>query len=285
MKTQLNRWFVRDPGSWQEFILAAMPWLMTFLIPGLISGLSLEARVSTSAGLVILGLMFLTLAALGVIGLLVRVPRWSLPYAGVPLVLLAFLLLATFDVIEIFFGGMTAAWWLRLLGFLSVYLVLLHLLLYLAYAVAKRVDWLAPVLALHRQDWSLLSFAMYGGALTFVMGMYEDLQGAGWYLVATAMLLILGAWVFLRSAHPSRRVIPLLAGITLAMAAGLLANLQLLPWESPAVFSLGGLAITRVMVSVLLTWGVCVVMILSPAALIPVFTRERASREASPTQA
>lgn len=269
MQRRLNRWFIHEPGSWQEVILAIIPYLFLCLLPGLFSVTSLEQKIPPHIGLLILGGIVGILAVLGLISLSVMLPRWSMPYAGIPMALVILIGLFALDSRSMFFSGGPLDWWLRMLGFLGVYLVVLMAVIMLAIWLAGKFTRTRSFITRVKKDWTLLSFCMYGSALIFLVGMYEDLHGAGLYLVLTALLLILGVWIFLRSQDSRHRLLALTLSIGLAMVIALVANIQLMDWASPVELNIGPLAIDRVTVGVLLTWLACEVMILAPGILIP----------------
>jgi hypothetical protein len=268
MQKRLDRWFIHAPGSWPEVLLACLPFLLLFLFSGMFSFARVEAGVPAPVGLALLGLVVLFLAVLGVIGLLARLPRWAMPYAGVLLSLGAYLVLLLSGIFTYFFSAqMSTSWWLRLALFEFIYLCVLAASLIL-------VIWLAPRLSLTgsffervQKDSGILSFAMYGGGMTFILGMYEDISGAGLYILSTAIPLLLGIWVYLHLRAKQAQIIVLSIALTLAIGIALVANLRLMDWESPLVFSLGGLGIDRSIVSIFLTWLLCQAMLFMPLLL------------------
>jgi hypothetical protein len=269
MQRRLNRWFIQDPGSWQEVILAITPYLLLCLIPGFLSATTLDQSIPPHVGLLILGGIVGILAVLGLISLSVELPRWSMPYAGIPMALVVLLGLFALNARFTFFNGGPTDWWTRMLGFLGIYLVVLVTAMMAAVWMSGKLTRTRSFFNRVKKDWTLISFCMYGSALIFVVGMYEDLHGAGWYLVLTAILLILGVWIYLRSQDARHRMLALTLSIGLAMLIALIANIQLMDWASPIEINIGPLAINRATVSVLLTWLACEVMILAPGILIP----------------
>jgi hypothetical protein len=268
MQKHLNRWFVHAPGSWPEGLLACIPFLMLFLFPGIFSFSRLETGVPAPLGLGLLGLVVLSLALLGMIGLLVRLPRWAMPYAGVLLSLGVFFVLMLSGVFTYFFSGQNSApWWLRMVTFEAVYLCVLAAAIILVVWLAYRIPMTTAFYGQVQRDWSIISFAMYGGAMVFILGMYEDISGGGWYILITAVPLLLGTWIYLHHQAKQGRILALSIAITLAIGIALVANLQLLDWVSPLVFEIGGLGITRSVLSIILTWLLCEAMLFMPMLL------------------
>jgi hypothetical protein len=111
--------------------------------------------------------------------------------------------------------------------------------------------------------------------MVFILGMYEDIPGAGLYILITVIPLLLGVWIFLHSQEMQRRMVALTVAITLAVGIAFLANLQPLDWVSPVMFTIGDLEITRSVFSIILTWLMCEAMLFIPILMqyIP-FTRQ-----------
>jgi hypothetical protein len=268
MQKHLNRWFVHEPGSWPEVLLASMPFLMLFLFPGIFSFSSVEDSIPAPLGIGLLGLVVLFLALLGIVGLLVRLPRWAMPYAGVLISLGVFLVLMGSGVSTYFFSGqMSAPWWLRMVAFEAIYLCALAAAMILVVWLTRRISLTTTFFEQVQKDWSLLSFAMYGGGTVLILGMYEDISGGGLYILMTAVPLLLGIWVYLRRQVVQWRIVALSVAITLAMGIALVANLQLMDWASPLVFEIGSLDITRSILSIILTWFLCEGMVFMPMLL------------------
>jgi hypothetical protein len=276
MQKKLDQWFIHEKGSWAEVLLACLPFLALFLFPGVFSFSRVERNIPDPLGLALLGAMVLLLALLGIVGLLVRLPRWAMPYAGVLICLTVFLVLMLVGVYDIFFTGqISAPWWLRMISFETIFLFALVVALILVIWLARRVTLTSPFFEQVQSDWSQLSFAMYGAAMVFILGMYEDIPGAGLYILITVIPLLLGVWMFLHYEDMQRRMVALTVAITLAVGIALAANLQPLDWVSPVMFKIGDLEITRSVFSLILTWFMCEAMLFIPMLMqyIP-FTRQ-----------
>ena len=278
MQKQLNRWFVHEAGSWQEVLLASLPFLMLCLFLGLFSFRQVEASLPSLVGLILLGVITLTLALLGIAGMLVKLPRWALPYAGVLVSGIAFLALMLPGFPDWFFGRWSAPWLLRMVTFEAVYLVVLLVALTLIVWLARKNSLTASFVEQVQKDWSLVSFAMYGGALILVMGMYEDVINAGPYLLLTTIPFFLGAWLYLRQQTIFGKMITLSLSVAVAMGIALVANGYLLGWTTAPVSEIGGLIVSRSILSVVLSWLLSEAMLFVPALLhwIPFSRRTQA---------
>jgi len=267
MPKRLNRWFVHEPGSLPELILASVPFLVLFMFPGVFSFKAIENSVPQILGLSLLGFLALLLAALGMVGLLVSLPRWAMPYAGVLISLFPLLMLMASGAVSFFFGGLEAPWWLRMVAFELLYLFALGITMILVMWLSQKVSLTTDFPDQVKRDRSLISFAMYGGITVFVLGMYEDITGAGLYILLTTIPVLIGTWIYLHQQSSVWRVITLAAATTIAMGIAFFANVQLVDWVSPVAFEIGSLSITRSLLSIILTWLLCEAMLCLPIFL------------------
>lgn len=264
MKTGLKHWFVQPEGSWKELLLAGLPFMM-FALPGVFSIIDGMVAIPSSVGIPILIIMALTLIVVGIIGFFVRLPRWSLVYAG------AFLTLITLGGLSIIanFSSLpfTVNWgsYRSTTIFLGIHLILLFLL-------AAGIVWVSGKIPLtqtfHQQvksDPSLISLLMYGGTLIVMAGNFED-AGLNWYLIAAAIAMMLGVWGFLQTGNQRKQLLALVSGNTIATGLGLAANLFLVEYETLPVM-IAGIEVERAVLFIGLMWLTSMVMILLPLAI------------------
>jgi hypothetical protein len=79
---------------------------------------------------------------------------------------------------------------------------------------------LRPIYWRIRQDWTLVSFGLYGSALPALIVSFDDYRRAEPYMLAAVILLAVGGWLYLRSERPWQRILSLIGGLTLSMAVG-----------------------------------------------------------------
>jgi hypothetical protein len=220
----------------------------------------------------LLALAFTTGAARGF-------PRWSLPYLGMALSTISFIFIfqraadwitptildqaglkdldeSSLLLLQALWAGMM---WLSLFAITFLALGLLALL--------RRFH---PMIARIRQDWTLVSYILYSGAvftLGVTFGQYHDRQP---YSFASSLCLATGAWLYLRSARSWQRTLALIAGLSLAMWAGISSQwpIQLIQeWSgrlgANPLAQQGGY-VTR---QAILAWMWMVVTLLAPAAI------------------
>jgi hypothetical protein len=264
MQKHLNRWFVHEPGTWQEILLASLPFILLCLFPGVFSFSTIENSIPNVLGLALLGLLVFLLAFIGIIGLLVKLPQWSYPYAGVLIVGAGFFVLMLSGAIDFFFGQLSAPWWLRMVAFDVIYLCILAVTLTLLIWISQKFSLTRDFFVQVQRDWSLISFSLFGGILALILGMYEDIADAGVYILSTAIPLLVSIWLFLRSEGMTQRIISLALGLTVAMAIALIANIQLVDWVSPDVLEIGNLRLTRSLLSVIFSWMLGEAMLFLP---------------------
>jgi hypothetical protein len=67
-----------------------------------------------------------------------------------------------------------------------------------------------------RQDWTQLSYILYGEMLFALILLFNDYRFTEPYAVASLLCLFAGSWLYLRSPRPWQRVFALGCGLTLA---------------------------------------------------------------------
>ncbi|MBN2044841.1 MAG: hypothetical protein JW757_07470 [Anaerolineales bacterium] len=263
MKTGLECWFVQPEGSWKELVLAGLPFLM-FALPGVFSLFPAIVNLPLRIGITIISLMALTLIGVGIIGLFVRLPRWSLVYAG------AFLTLCTLGGLAVIanFGNLPINWSALTTTtiFLGIHLVLQFGLVAGIVSISGKIPLTTDFHNQVKADPSLISLMMYGGTLMVMVANFEDVAGVDWYLIAAAIAMLLGVWGYLRTDNLRGQLLALMVGNTAAAALGLAANLILVDTNTPPLI-IGGIEVERVIVFIALTWLTSLVMILLPVVV------------------
>ena len=260
MKTGLERWFVQPEGSWKELALAGLPFVM-FGLPGVFIQIPALMNLPDPARFTIIALMALTLISVGIIGLLVKLPRWSLVYAGA---LLSFCTLGGLAIIASF-GNLPINWgnYFVTATFLGIHLgglfLLVAAILWISGKIPLTVDFRQQVAT----DPSLISLMMYGGTMIVMLANFDDIPDDGGFFIAAFLILLLGLWGYLRTDKLRTQLLSLVIGVTAATGLGLAANLLLVNYNSPPVI-IGGLEIERVVVFIALIWLTSLAMILLP---------------------
>jgi hypothetical protein len=270
-------------GSWREW-LAAMALFLLLALGSLLSYLHITLPSWISWGLFLVPLLMFAL------GLIKGLPRWFLPYTGVIGVLLSWALTTRGTIMGIntrggvvgsflswadrhFFALLRPSasdpWIVRaVFGGAELWLVLLGIA---AFAVLMAAAWrpLRPLYLRIQDDWTLLSFGLYGATVMAVNAAFDDYPHPHkqLYIFVASLILATGAWVYLRSAHLWQRFLALFGAITLSMAVAatgkaiLYANPLLWPPEAR-----GFTWQSEVLCTVFL-WGWLVAVVMAPALL------------------
>lgn len=202
--------------------------LAIFLIPSLVLWLTIIGdKTSEWLGYLLIILFFGSLIGPLVLALVQGLPRWSPPYLGVLLMILVFygpnwplwgliytLLVRRFGVMDnwslpvrIFSSGIHAAltWFLLLLT--ALILVFLLGMIPRTRALWQRI----------RQDWTQLSFLIFGGLVTYTILIFDEYQKDEPWQIAAFITLAIGCWLYLVAREQYQRILILLCSATLAM--------------------------------------------------------------------
>jgi hypothetical protein len=199
--------------------------LAVFLIP---TGYVLVSSAPGSAARELILRLTLVLGVLGAAaGLLKRFPRWSLAYLGLVFSAIVFAFLFQWKAERIatalasryivqsnnelgrlilvsFWQGVV---WLSLFALIAVLILLL-----------RQIPAFRPWVFRLRDDWSQLSYLLYGSSTLAVVLTFEEYTiGTTPFILAALLCMAAGAWSYLRSSHPGRGFRSLVIGATLAM--------------------------------------------------------------------
>ena len=206
-------------------------------------------------------------------------PRWSLPYFGLALSACSFLFIfqwaadlvaptfisrmvaaphneSTHLLLQVFWAGLM---WISL--FVLVFVVLGVLALFRRF---RTFLWRI------RQDWTLVSYILYAGAMFMLALAFNQYRYESPYAMASTFCLITGAWLYLRSSQRWKRTLSLLVGLTLAMWTAAVGLWSGAPWQNWNNWqSWGSLEYERWFegLRTILAWGWMVVAICATALL------------------
>jgi hypothetical protein len=192
---------------------------------------------SLPAALVFIGLIVIA-------GLLNRIPRWCLPYLGLVLSMVSFLVVFNWfadlilPTVPPWLGpgpkeqSTRLLWQALVTGMMwfSLFMVVLFAWLVLGFMRwLRQLKWTG-----FYEDWSRISFVFYGAAMTALVLLFKDYHSNELFTLVSLLFLAAGAWFYLNSSIPWQRVLSLLAGATLALgvaAAGLWVAAPLQSWS------------------------------------------------------
>jgi len=239
MKFQLGAHLPGGPMRGWQVAAAFLPFLLPLLLPLLILapasvrdtvGPWIYAAISLSI-LVLLGVVLLT-------GLISQFPVWTLPALGMALFFVsAFLQLFAQGAVFIFvmlplYGGWPEGLAQKILMMLLVQLVFLGLMV----VAAGLLSIIPGLRARVRQEWTLLSFLLYGIAIIPVLG-NDEFHGVEGYEAASLLILAAGAGLYLVASKRWQRVLALVVPAFLSPAVMSLGLYQTFPaqsWANPA---------------------------------------------------
>lgn len=203
------------PGSGREVFAALAPFLfgMVMVFIGYL-GRYLTVPLWMQIAFVIL--FWSTAIGLFLLGSAKGLPRWFLPYLGLPLPIASLML---FNILVEMWG----AWWNRLPGLLSDFTLGgflwmgLILLVFLLLVISRLVPRFHPFYQRLRDDWTLLSFLLYG-AVPFALWLtFEGYVNEEPFAILSLFMLALGGWFYLRNDEPLKRFVSLQIGLALSM--------------------------------------------------------------------
>jgi hypothetical protein len=223
--------------SWQ-LVVVFLPFLLPLLHP-LRFLIFAHVTVTMGTGL-FAALELLFLGLLGLIsfaGLIREFPLWALPAQGLVLFFAsAFLQLFALMAVYLTFMLPVYGGWPGGL-FEKIWAMLLVQGVYLEFMVAAVVGLLRIVpgfLKQVRQEWTLLSFLLYGIAILPVWG-NDEFQGIGGYETASLLVLAVGCALYLLTPRRWQGVLALVAAAVLSPAVMSLGLYQTFPAQSWAV--------------------------------------------------
>jgi hypothetical protein len=205
------------PGSRRETWAALAPFLLFGALPTLLGYLRVEDFVPLWLDIGFGIVLWLFGLSLILIGFVQHFPRWFMPYIGVPMPFFSLLLFN--QLMEAWQG----VWWYKLPWLLSIFiqegllwmgLVILLLLLLVAARLIPKSRLFHKRL---REDWTLLSFILYGAtplALVFTLNEYKNDEP---YMFLALLILAAGGWLYLRNNEPWKRWFCLQGGLWFSM--------------------------------------------------------------------
>jgi hypothetical protein len=269
-------------GSWKEFLTALLPFFLVCVAMPVLGYLVRSGVLPTSStsGTTILLALFGLFFLLFLFGLVKGLPRWSLPYLGfvfslfsvyvftvLPLGMIFFAFPSLYDRF-LFFGDffIDGAIWFGLL----FAIILLNLL-------NRRV----PAFHQFEQDWTLLSFVVYGAVPFALLLTFDEYTGDEPYTLLGFLVLAGGAWLYLHASGQWKRFGALFGALALAMFIAALGKLILVPSQDWPINIDPGLAKAEAKHTILM-WLWLAVIMLVPLA-IQFFPHSTDRSHASPT--
>jgi hypothetical protein len=175
------------------------------------------------------------------IGLLTRLPRWSMVYIGALLGVVGVYVIFTMMGLLLWPVLQLMKWFVSpdTLPLRLFYEWIFHGLMWLGVMLANGLFLalvaFAPGLRGQRprfwRDFSLVSFSLYGGILIMYMINFDEYRYEELYVLVSMIALALGAWGYLRATTVGMRTLALLAGLTVCMAVMGIGKYFLVPLQ------------------------------------------------------
>lgn len=206
------------PGSRTEIWAALAPFFLFGALPVLFNlmdnNIALPVWLKVAARL----LLILSVLFLFVLGFVKRVPRWSLPYLGLPLPVFSLLLFNALPEFPVLFNKLyDISWFSGAFVFGGMVLMGMLLAVILIVLLTGLVPRFRPFHRRLREDWTLLCFLIYG-ALPFIIVLeYESYRNEEPFMILAFLVLAGGVWLYLRNTQPWKKFLSLFGAMTLAM--------------------------------------------------------------------
>jgi hypothetical protein len=206
------------PGSNNEALAALTPFLLFGALPILFSVLGKYVTVPMWLNSAFGFFLLISMAILFLMAIVKSMPRWALPYMGLPLPVISILLFNALPEFPVLFNRLYDISWFSG-AFVFGGLVLMGVLLS-AVLLVLLTGIIPQFRSFHfrlREDWTLLCFILYGAIPFIIVVAYEGFKKEELFKVLAFLVLAIGAWVYLRSEQPREKFLSLLGGMTLAM--------------------------------------------------------------------
>jgi hypothetical protein len=277
-KTNLIKKFVSrfdfTPGSRNETLAALAPFLIVALV-ALVE--DIEAFLTLPMWIQVASTLFIwfSVFSLFVIGFAQRAPRWFMPYMGLPLPFFGILLfnalmdrLSNLNYFLYVWYDIDILNWYRLPWFLSdflqqgllwVWMVILVLLLIVA---TRSVPKSRPFYQRLRDDWTLLSFIIYGTMPLALFITFNEYKNEEPFMFLSFLILAVGGRLYLRSDVPWNKFLFLQGGVALSMLVAAAGKAVL----EESSFPFGGGTWQIEFMSTIVTWVWLAMLMLLPLA-------------------
>lgn len=238
MKTFASR-FDFAPGSRNEIFAALAPFLLIGAFPTLFSYLNKLGLVPNWLEIVFTLFIWSSVISLLVIGFAKGVPRWFLPYLGLPLPFISLIIfnswLDEWNGFR-FYGLYERSWFLGQFvfqGLLWVGLIGSILLSVLAVRFIPKFHLLYKRL---KNDWTLLCFVVYGAMPFALVLTFDEYKYEEPYMFLAFLILAAGGWLYLGNDEPWKKFLCLYVGVALSMLTAAVGKAIILPIQDWPIF-------------------------------------------------
>lgn len=205
------------PGSWTESFAALAPFLLFGAFPTFLGFFHVLENAPLWLQIVFTILFWASGLSLFVLGFIKHLPRWFMPYIGVPAPFFSLLLFNS--LMEKWQG----VWWYRLPWFLSAFIqegllwTGLIFTLILLLVATRLIPKSRPFHQRLKDDWTLLAFVIYGAMPLVLVFTYNEYRNEEPFMFLSLVILAVGGWLYLQSYEPLKRFLYLYGGMALSM--------------------------------------------------------------------
>ena len=262
------------PGSRTESFAALAPFLFGMVMV-FISYLGRYWTAPMWAQIAFVIAFWSSVLGLFLLGSVKGVPRWFLPYLGLPLPIISLFLFNSL------MEKLQGVWWYRLPWFLSAFLqtglfwlgllILVTLLLVSTRFIPRSQSFYKRL----KQDWTLLAFIIYGTMPLIIVFTFSEYKNEEPYMFLALLILAAGGWLYLRSYEALKRFLYLYGGVALSMLTAAVGKAVLRDSSFPLALD-GSWQIE--FMSTIITW-----LWLALVMMIPVLFKLFSSQDGRPT--
>jgi hypothetical protein len=243
MARKIDRLLDFSPGSRNETLVALAPFLVSAALPILFGMLSsqLDTLIWQRSGRILAVAVYALIPLLFILGLLKGIPRWSLPYLGLCLPVLAWII-SNINMSNALADYRRAMMIYRLLSripyswsFLREFInegvmwgwILIIPLTVLLILFSMLIPGLRPFYRKLRNDWTLLCFMLLGAAPFMAFVNFEGYKNYEAFIVLMFLSLAVAGWLYLHNDNPWAKFLILIGGMTIAMLVAALGQTML----------------------------------------------------------
>ena len=218
------------PGSRKEILAAVAPFLLCGIVPIMVSllitGPDIQAQV--------LGIcMLVSMISVLLVVFFKQVPRWFMPYLGLPLPILCTLIIVWSDTWSnsslLNLVGPMFLWTFVSYGYIwGMFIPPLVLLVLFSAAIPRY----RPFYQRLRNDWTLLCFLLYGTTPFMASLCFEGYPRTDLFMELIFLILAAGGWLYLRNDVPWKKFIILIGGQTLALFTAAVGQVVLFKYSA-----------------------------------------------------
>jgi hypothetical protein len=253
-----------EPGSRNEMLAALAPFLLFGAVPVLFSYLDTRGIIPQWFAITFVILFWFLGLGLFVIGFKHQVPRWFMPYLGLPLPVVSILLFNWLPEFPALFRRLyDISWFSGAFVFGGLILMGVPFSVILLVLITRIIPKFAPFYQRLREDWAVVCFLLYGCIPFILVMLFEEFKGEEPYMFLGLLVLAAGAWLYLKSDTDWKKFMSLFGSMTLSMLITMAGQAVLYDSSFPAT----SFPVWTTTMSTVIAWIWLTLFMLSPLAL------------------